>query len=289
MQFANYHAHSHFSDGQESPESYLKNAIRQGLIAYGFSDHAPIPIPNFGAMQLDQLSDYLSAIDTLKEKYGERIQVYKSLEVDYIPDIINIQSSHIQTAALDYTIGAVHFIDKKEGGIPWGFEGSAENFDKGLQEVFNGNILNCVSRYYQLIREMVTDYCPNIVAHLDRIKKQNQDEQYFSEREQWYQSEVIKTLEVIRQSDVILEINTKGYYKGEIEDMYPSKWILDTAHEMGIPFIIGSDAHHPDDITKGFKYAVRLLRSMGVKTTKIFIDNEWQEVTIKRPRLHLVS
>lgn len=289
MQFANYHAHSHFSDGQESPETYLKNAIKQSLHAYGFSDHAPIPIHNFGAMQSDQLFSYLSEIDHLKEAYSDSIQVYKSLEVDYIPGVIDINSSHIEKAQLDYTIGAVHYIDTLENGLPWGFEGSPANFERGLQEVFNGNVLNCISRYFELIREMVTQHCPNIIAHIDRIKKQNPDEKYFSEREAWYQHEVTQTLELIAETDAILEINTKGYYKGEIKDMYPSKWILDTAHEMGIPFIIGSDAHHPDDITKGFKYAIRLLRSMGVKTTKIFIDNEWQEVTIKRPRLYLVS
>ena len=289
MQFANFHAHSNFSDGKEAPETYLKNAIKQGLRIYGFSDHAPLPIDNFGAMHMSQLPAYLSEIDRLKEAYSDRIQVYKSLEVDYISDVINIHSEHIQSAKLDYTIGAVHFIGYLENGLPWGFEGSKESFEKGLQEVFDGDIKASVKKYFACIREMVQHHCPNVIAHLDRLKKQNKEEKYFSENETWYQIEVLTTLEAISKTDAILEINTKGYYRNEIADMYPSDWVLEAAKDMGIPFLIGSDAHHPDDIVKGFRYAIRLLRRMGVRHTRIFNNYQWEDVSIKRPRAHLVS
>lgn len=275
MQLANYHAHSHFSDGREGPEDYLKNAIRQGLKAYGFADHAPVPIENFGIMSMQQLEGYGKEIERLKTAYGDQIQVYKSLEVDYIPNVISVDSPHIKAADLDYTVGAVHFVDTLENGRPWGFEGSLKGFEKGLKEAFGGDIKYCLSRYYALIRDMVQNHCPDVVAHLDRIKKQNKDNRFFSEKESWYQKEVLDTLEVIASSGAIMEINTKGYYNQETEDTYPGRWVLEAAKDMKIPLHLSSDAHHPDNITKGFDYGAGMLRSIGITSTRIFLDGEW--------------
>lgn len=281
MQLANYHAHSHFSDGREGPEVYLQNAIQQGLKAYGFSDHAPIPIDNFGSMSIEQLEAYGAEIDRLKADFGDQINIYKSLEVDFIPDVININTKHIQEANLDYTIGAVHFIDYLDNGRPWGFEGSAENFELGLNQVFGGAIKACIARYYGLIREMVQKFTPDIIAHVDRIKKQNKGERYFAESEKWYQAEVIQTLEVIAASKAVMEINTKGYYRGEIPDLYPDAWILEHAKAMDIPVHLSSDAHHPDDITKGFERGIEILKTVGIESTRLFLNGEWVDTSIE--------
>jgi histidinol-phosphatase (PHP family) len=286
MQLANHHAHSHFSDGRLSPEDYLKNAIDQELLLYGFSDHAPIPDAGFGAMDIQDLPNYLQEVDRLKEQYGDRIQIYKSLEVDYIPEMINVESQHIRDADLDYTIGAVHYVNFFDDGRPWGFEASSENFERGIREIFQGDVQAAMSRYYELIREMVLNFCPDVVAHLDRIKKLNKGDRFFSEKEGWYRNEVIQTLEVIAGSGTVMEVNTKSFYKKELEDTYPGKWVLEISREMGIPVNIGSDAHHPDDITKGFDHTSRLLREVGYTTTRIFLDGIWQEVELVKPLIY---
>jgi histidinol-phosphatase (PHP family) len=281
MQLANHHAHSHFSDGRLTPEDYLKNAISQNLLTYGFADHAPVPLDNFGAMTMAQLRDYLAEVDRLKEVYGHQIQVYKALEVDYIPEVINIHSPHIVAAELDYTVGAVHFVDRFENGRPWGFEASHENFQRGLDEIFEGDIRIAINRYYTMIREMITQHCPDVIAHLDRIKKLNKGDRYFSENDEWYRQEVLETLVLIAASGAVMEVNTKGFYKGEIDDTYPGKWVLQVARELNIPVHLSSDAHHPDDITKGFEYAGNILKSIGYRTTRIFLDGSWQEVALE--------
>ncbi|PHN06471.1 histidinol-phosphatase [Flavilitoribacter nigricans] len=286
MQLANHHAHSNFSDGRLSPEDYLKNAIDQELLLYGFSDHAPIPHADFGAMKMEDLAAYLSEVDRLKEQYGDRIQIYKSLEVDYIPGMISLESRHIKEADLDYTIGAVHYVDFFPDGRPWGFEASVAQFERGINEVFQGDVKAALMRYYELIRIMVRDYRPDMVAHLDRIKKLNKGDRFFPERASWYREEVIRTMEVIAQAGVIMEVNTKSFYKKELEETYPGKWALEIAREMNIPVNIGSDAHHPDDITKGFDHASRVLQEVGYTTTKIFLDGIWQEVELVKPMIY---
>lgn len=286
MQLANHHAHSHFSDGRLAPEDYLKNAIGQELLVYGFSDHAPIPNANFGAMKMEDLSAYLQEVDRLKGHYGDQIEIYKSLEVDYIPGMINIESQHIREAELDYTVGAVHYVDFFADGRPWGFESSVENFEKAIAEIFQGDVKATIRRYYELIREMIGAYCPNVVAHIDRIKKLNKGERFFSEDENWYQEEVIKTLELMAGTSAILEVNTKSFYRKELEDTYPGKWALQIARELNIPVNLGSDAHHPDDITKGFDHAGRLLQEVGYTSTRIFLDGTWQEVELVQPLIY---
>ncbi|HMQ46412.1 MAG TPA: histidinol-phosphatase [Saprospiraceae bacterium] len=278
MQFANHHAHSHFSDGRLSPEDYLQEALRQGLHTYGFSDHAPIPNATFGAMKLEKLSDYLQEIDRLKEQYRGKIEVYKSLEVDYIPGLISPGSAHIQAAQLDYTIGAVHFVGQFADGLYWGFEHSRPHFEKGVREIYGGDYQLAMQTYYGLIRTMVQEYRPTIVAHLDRIKKWNRNGEYYDENSDWYQAEVVATLELIAQSGAILEVNTKGYYSQETVEPYPGKWALAKAHEMNIPVHLSSDAHHPDNITKGFEFGAALLQEVGYNTYQVLLEGVWQPI-----------
>lgn len=289
MQLANHHAHTHFSDGKMGPEVYLKNAISQGLISYGFSDHAPIRIDNFGAMQLEELSTYLAKIDSLKEQYQGQIQIYKALEIDYIPGVIDHSTDYIQAANLDYTLGAIHFVEYLKNGRPWGFQRSHEQFQAGLDQIFGGDIQACVGTYYARIREMAGQtHRPTIVAHLDRIKKLNRGDRYFREQDTWYQEAVTDTLEAIAASGAIMEVNTKGYYSGEIETTDPGEWVLKIARELGIPVHLGSDAHHPDNITRAFGYGAEVLQKAGYQQVRILYDGIWQDFPLKQASVHAV-
>lgn len=280
MQLANHHAHSDFSDGRGKAETYLQQAIAQGLKTYGFSDHAPIPIEGFGHMQAEDygLTQYLAEIDRLKAAYGDRIGIYKSLEVDYIPEVISLHSPHIVAADLDYSLGAVHFVGYLNNGLPWGFEG---DFDSGLQQIFGGDARAAVTRYYELMREMISGTKPQIVAHLDRIKKRNAGEKYFSESADWYRQEVMATLETVAAAGSIMEVNMKGYYQGETDTSYPSPWILEQALQLDIPVHLSSDAHDPEKITGGFDFGAEIIYGAGYRELTILLDGEFQPVPLQ--------
>lgn len=286
---ANHHSHTSFSDGVYSPEQYLLSAIRQNLKVYGFSDHAPLPIEGFGAMSPKKLPEYLAEIDRLKEEYQDQIQIYKGLEVDYIPGVIDMNTDYIKEANLDFSLGAVHYVGTLANGLPWGFQSSHANFQKGLDELFDGDIEACIRQYYQLIRDMVKLAPPTIVAHLDRVKKLNEGDRYFSEDDKWYQEEVALTLETISRAGIILEINTKGYYNKITSDTYPSQWILAQAKDMNIPVHIGSDAHKPRHIIAGFDYAIDSLQKLGFRSTRILLNGHWQDMPLNEFALFPVS
>ena len=287
MTLANHHAHSNFSDGKGDVSEYLEEAIRQNMLVYGFSDHAPISIAEISCMDLDSLQNYTSVTDELKSTYMNKIQIYRGLEVDFIPGIIDVTSDHILSCNLDYSIGAVHYVEAFPNGIPWGFESTSERFEHGIQVIFGGNVQEAISRYYDLIRQMVREKPPHIVAHLDRIKKHNTKNRYFSESDIWYRQKVYQTLVDIAKAGCILEVNTKGYYRGEVMETYPSHWILEKAWELQIPVHLASDAHYPQDIRRGFEFAGQMLRQIGYQSTRILLDGQWQESRLESTRPQL--
>ncbi len=287
MILANHHAHTNFSDGIGDPADFLQSAIDKRLTAYGFSDHAPIPGFDLSAMKMEDLPGYLDSIDNLQAEAGDRIQIHTALEVDYIPGVIDINSPHIVDAELDYTIGAVHYVEFFEDGSPWGFEASEEQFQRGISELFRGDIRSAIERYYQLISEMVLQTTPSVVAHLDRIKRYNTGGRFFDERSEWYRRAVNDALDVIAESGSIMEVNTKGYYSGQTKETYPGDAILREAFKRGIPVHLASDAHHEDHIISGFRWGMRLLREVGYRQTSVFLDKTWQSVPLQRPRLYV--
>ncbi len=271
MQNANYHTHTHFSDGSSAPEDYIEKAIELGLDSIGISDHAPIPYhAQKWNMPMSDLNRYFEYLDVLKERYVGKIRVLTSLEVDFIPNLVNPLSSFIPSNALDYSIGSIHYLGEMKNGKLFGFELLGSHLPKGLHEVFKGDVVKMVEAYYQNVRDMVQNFTPDIVGHLDRIKIINRHQKYFEEQENWYQDEIKETLQVIAQSKSVMEINTKGMYAIQDEDPYPSFWILKKAFELNIPIVLSSDAHKPDFVNTGFKEIENTLKVIGYESVTQF-------------------
>lgn len=279
MILTNHHSHTLFSDGKASAEAMLNKAISYGVQRYGFSDHAPVPMAGFGIMDPADLGDYGRVVDGLREAYAEEITVYKSLEVDYIPGLMNVNSDYIEAAQLDYTVGAVHYLELLDGN-PWSFQRPNPSFERGINELFGGSPRQMVERYYELKREMILNHPPDIVAHLDRIKKRNLNGSYWDEHDEWYKKEIYQTLDIIAEAGIIMEVNTRGIYRGEILDTYPSRWIVEAAHARGIPLQVNSDAHELDHVVGAFDQAYTMLREIGIPAVQIFDGAGFVEVEI---------
>ncbi len=272
----NHHAHTHYSDGVGAPTEYVEQALREGFSSYGFSDHAPIPLEGVGSMSITDLSDYVDEIKKLADTYAGRIKLFKSLEVDYIPGVINVDSTHIAAAGLDYTVGAVHYVDYLRDGQPWSFQRANPVFEEGIDTIFGGNPRAMVERYFSLVREMVATHPPSVVAHLDRFKKRNTNGRYWTEEAPWYQRAVEETLEAIAGAGCILEINTRGIYRNEITDTYPTDWVVKRAYRRGIRLQVNSDAHHCNQISGGFAEAYQMLANLGIEELYVFNGNDFE-------------
>ena len=270
MTWTNYHTHTRFSDGFADPEEYIREAIRQGMPALGFSEHAPLPFDVSWTLKDVDVEYYCKYINDLKRKYADRISIRLGLEIDYIPGVSSPRDQKYDKIGLDYRIGSVHFVGQFESGDYWGIDSSkVVKFTTGLEEIYNGDIRKVVHEYYHRIRLMTQTQCPDIIGHFDLIKMNGLD-RYFDEKEKWYQNEVLETVQVIAGSPAIIEVNTGGIARERIPDIYPSAWILERCRELSFPVILGSDAHKPEQITGGFEFAAGVLKRMGYEEVCIF-------------------
>ncbi len=288
MPWTNYHSHCRYCDGTDQPERYVESAIREKMLAYGFSSHAPVPFHCGWCMKMSDLHAYFLDIKNLRHRWRKNIQVYCGLEVDYIPGKIGPNSDFIREMQLDYTIGSIHFVDAFPNGWPWEIDGSHSAFLQGLEQIFDGNIQQAVCRYFGLTRQMVREDCPDVIGHFDKIKIQNEGGALFSETEPWYREAVLQTLRTIADAGVIVEVNTRGLYKKKATETYPSRWVLEEMHRLAIPVTINSDAHHPEEITSHFSDAALVLKEAGYDQLSILLNGRWKSVSFDEKGL-LVS
>lgn len=271
---SSFHTHSHFDDGTCDLEDYVLSALEKDFGVLGFSAHAPVLFDSDWHMKQDDLDEYVGQAESLREKYRDRIEIYIGLEADYYKGCVDWRNKK----GIDYTIGAIHVAQDPKSGKYHSFDGTRKDFDDILENIYDRDIRLLVAGYYGLVREMIMKMTPNIVAHLDVIRKNNQGGRYFDETEEWYRDEVLSTLEVVSLSQAILEINTGGIARGYTKEPYPSRWILEYCLDMDIPVMVNSDSHHPDNIDCCFDEVYEMLKGVGFKSQRILYRGEWKDV-----------
>lgn len=258
-----FHLHSKFSDGKNTIKEILDYASNNSIKRVGFSDHAPLPFNKVWTMKDQRLIDYIETIDNLKKSYKEKIEVYKGLEVDYIKEYkgnLDIKKKY----NLDYIIGSIHgFVYNNNF---YTIDGDISNFNTLLNDKFNSDAKKMVTTYYKSIMEMIEYLKPDIVGHFDLIKLHNKNEVLFNEEEVWYKDIVVETLEKIKKKNLIVEINTGGFYRGKVRSFYPSFWIIKLLKEMDIKIMINSDSHWKEMLLASNKEAIEQVKNLGFKT-----------------------
>ncbi len=283
MPWVNYHSHSNFCDGSEIPEAYVKEALKKGFPAYGYSSHAPLPFDTVWSIPENKFEAYLSEINRIKKEYKDKIQVYLGLETDFIPGITGTKIVLSENIKTDYSISSVHFIDRFANGDHWSFDGSVETFDKGFKQIFHSNGKEMITRYFELVRQMINEDTPEIIGHLDKIKMHNAYYNYLDESDSWYKREVDETLKMIKESDAIVEVNTRGYYKSNrMELLYPAVWILEKMRQKDIRIMINADTHRPGEVDAGIADVAGVLRKIGFEYTWALIDGKWNAYRFDR-------
>ncbi len=279
MQQFNLHTHSIFSDGKSTPEEVVLEAINQGLKVLGFSDHSPVPFENSFAIKNDNVKNYISTIKSLKEKYKEQIDIYCSMEMDFIPGIVKDFKKTKEEFGLDYMIGSVHLVGNDINKL-WFIDGSkVETYDEGLFNYYGGDIKNGVKTFFYQYNEMIETEEFDIVGHFDKIKMHNRD-RYFTENDKWYRDLVLETLTLIKEKSLIVEVNTRGIYKKRSTDFYPSTWLLPIMREMNVPVVISSDSHKAEELTLCFKEAEDALKAAGYKETMCFKNGGFEAISL---------
>ena len=123
---ADFHMHTTFCDGKNTPEEMVQKGIEIGLSVMGFSVHSPLTRDCSWAIRPDKTAEYRAEIYRLRDKYADKIRIYCGIEQDSL--------SGIPTDVYDYVIGSVHNL---------GFGGEFTAIDLDVQDVKDAIVKYC--------------------------------------------------------------------------------------------------------------------------------------------------
>lgn len=281
MILTNYHTHNDLCDGKGRAEEYVETAVAKGFAALGFSSHAPIPVENVWTLSDEKLPIYLAEIDRLKAVWNDKIQIYKGLEIDYIPGSQAPGDPRWKALNLDYTIGSVHSsVGLDLNPRYYGVDGPEDELKWLIDEIHQGSFEKLCEAYFTRVSELVRLGGFDFLGHFDLVKKHNRDNRYYSEDSPWYARQVQAALDVVSGSRIIIEVNSGAISRGMLDEVYPSPWILKEALQRDIPVMVNADAHRPQDIDCHHGESLALLRDIGYSQVWVLIDGGWKALPI---------
>lgn len=273
----NYHSHTHFCDGAQHPEEYVIACIEKSYQSYGFSSHAPIPGGSVWNMKEEDLEEYISIIHLLKEKYQNELEIYLSMEVDYLEDL---QGPAKYAGLIDYTVGSVHFIGKNPREKRFEMDGSYSKFLKGLEAHYQNNIVDAVEHYFRLNWDMIQNDPPDVIAHVDKIISHLIKYDASIIESNWYHDLLIETARIVEKSGAILEVNTRGLKSSKYPTIYPNLAFLKILKDYQIKYQMNADVHKTSDLDMGYIVTLDILRGLNINELWVRKQNKWNPISI---------
>ena len=251
---SNYHTHSTWCDGRDTPEAMILAAIAKGFDELGFSSHAMLPQDDVDwVLTPEKAPRYAAEIRALAGKYRDRLRVRLGVEADYLPGGATPSYAAYAAIAPEYLIGSVHFVKAADGALV-AVDHEPKLLAEGIRDHFGGDAEAFVRGYFAAVRESLA-YDFDIVGHPDLVRKFNSVKAgltIFDENDAWYREELVKTADAIAASGKIVEINTGAISRGWLDDAYPSPEFRALLQERGVRFLLSSDAHAADALDCAF-------------------------------------
>lgn len=241
MIYSNFHTHTSFCDGKDSPEELVQQALKLGCKALGFSGHSYVPFDDC-CMSLEATRAYKEEIRRLKEKYKGQIKILMGVEQDIF--------SPLGTEDYDYVIGSVHYILKN--GEYLSVDESRERQLEIVRDYYSGDFYAFIQDYYSLVSQVYEKTHCDIIGHFDLVTKFNEAKQLFDTADPRYRSAALSALEKLIDSPAAFEVNTGAIARGYRSEPYPEKFILDRLKAAGKPLVISSDCHSKPQLLFGF-------------------------------------
>ena len=261
------HCHSTLCDGKNTLQEMASAACAQGLTTLGFTGHSYTPQDREYCMSPSRTAQYRATIARLKMEYRGKVDILCGIEWDLL--------SGERPAGYDYWIGSTHYLHGKNTGRYYEVDFRSEDLWDCIRQDFDGDPLGAVEAYFAQVETMAARK-PDILAHMDLIKKLNGDGSFFDEESPRYRAAALKALEAARDNGCLLEVNTGGVYRGYRKDFYPGAWLLEQWHRMDGKVIITADAHETAALTYGFDEAAAAIRAAGFASVEVLTGSGFE-------------
>ena len=254
----NLHTHTQFCDGHAPMEDFVSEAVESGFTHMGFTPHSPISVESPVNMTRGQVQEFFDEMERLRRKYGDRINLYTSMEIDYVSVGDGPASDYFQQLPLDYRIGSVHFIPAiSNPDMMVDIDGKFPGFKERMGKYFDGDIEYVVRTFFSQMMAMVDEGGFEIVGHMDKIGFNASMYHDGIDEEPWYDKLVIDLFENIMDHHLVIEINTKAWLQRN--RFYPNLKYFGMLKRFNAPVVVNSDAHYPTLLNNGRLEAIKLL------------------------------
>jgi histidinol-phosphatase (PHP family) len=229
---------------------YLEVAKARGLKQMGITEHD---------RYLEDIDLY--AFQEAREEYQE-VELRLGIEIDFVPGAEERMERDANALPYDYVIGSVHRVQGEEVDHP----DHREIYEK-LEPY------ELYERYYANVREAALSGRFEILGHPDLIKI------FRTYPDQDITPMLEETADAVAESGVVVDVNAAGLRK-PIGEVYPSRQLLEMLHRRGVPIILSSDAHAPDQVALGYDKSLKLVHEVGYREVVTFKERERGTLTL---------
>jgi histidinol-phosphatase (PHP family) len=198
---------------------------------------------------------YVPAAKALAQEFSGRIEVLVGFEAEVVPaaSYADEMSAIREKYELEYMVGSVHYVGEIQ------IDGTMEEFHAAVAEF--GGIESLAVRYYDAVAEMVARLKPEVVGHLDLIRRNSPPGADLQTAA--IVAAADRALQSVKESGAILDLNTAGWRKS-LGNPYPAPWLVKRANELGVGFCFGDDSHGAAQVGDGIDRARDYLLELGV-------------------------
>ncbi len=247
-----FHVHTSFCDGENTPEEMVLAALEKKITRLGFSGHAHTPFDERYCMSPEGTRRYYETVRALGEKYRERITILCGLEQDLYSDPPG--------PGFDYLIGSVHYLKIGEEYLP--LDETAEILTEVASRFFGGDMLALAEAYFDSAASLAS-LRPTVVGHFDLITKFNEKNALFDENDPRYLAAAKRAADALLETGALFEVNTGAMSRGFRAAPYPGREVLSYIIERGGKLLLSSDAHNAAGLLYGFDRGEAFAASLG--------------------------
>lgn len=261
------HSSDYCDHGNSTLREMLDAAVEVGYHTFGIAEHAPRVEPRFlyseeirrgwdvAKLRCD-FDAYAEATCLLVDEYADRLNILRGFEAEVVPAdrYVELMLSWREQYHFDYMVGSVHWLGDQITDY------SQELFDEVLKTYPSLEAL--AVRYYERVAEMVRSLRPDVVGHIDVIRK-------YARVHGPVDTPAVRdaadgALEAIRDAGTIIDVNTGAYRRG-FDVPFPAPWLLERAtRDFAIGVCFGDDSHSVEQVGAGILEARSYLLQHGV-------------------------
>ena len=263
---SNFHTHTVYCDGTDTPAALAEAAFALGFAALGFTGHSNTGFDPCG-MTPEGQARYRAEVAALREAYRGRMEIYCGVEQDYFSG---------RAEGFDYAIGSVHYVNRDGAYLPvdWLAERTAEI----IRVNYGGDANALAEDYYALVGQLLSVTGCQIIGHFDLLTKYDEAGEVFSASDARYRAAALGALDALCPGDPVFEINTGAMARGTRQTPYPALWLLREMLARRCRIMINSDCHDKRRLNCSFDDAAALARAAGFRARTVLRGGEFVEV-----------